>query len=1703
MMLVLVWFSFACSCCWEMNPDKVCASVYRQSELGGVFATSGAAKRPRRLKRERGSAPKVANKRAKTLKGNIKIGVANITASSNLDALGPVQADILVLQEVRGSREDLVREARKMGYVVAAGKNSDESLVAVLSKAGMIVQERRVQEEVWSDRLCTCRFFLGGKAYGTVHSIYGVVGAKVSEKQELSQLLLKLMEESAAEGGGPVWIAGDFNLEAEEIEASDTMLRQGWRDWHEAATCRGSRAQKARRKDMVWMSPQARSRTGAAEVIWQEGVPTHAIQIAEVKAGKPADYWCYQRGDNGPKEGEVGFTEEEFQTAWRRVNARWELARATSRVDDMWKCLEEVLVKCHQIRDGEFQKPQGRAVQKKEEPPKNYQHEAWTQLARSFSRVKRQIQQLSILWGKRDAQHICCDLRDGIAKCGIQKWEERIQKEWTQEELNEWVQEARRDEDEAAIVTRAKRRAGFHKWCKAESEHHLRALFRWIKQGPRSLVCTDLVIKEDGSADGGKAALVKATEEVWWKLWGRTEGTFLDEVQGFHCGRQMELRPIRGGALKKAVKGISSNKAPGFDGWTIKRMKQWPEGCWKKLSELYHAVEKTGRWPQELRKGIICLLPKGDAEVSIARPGEARPVVLLPMIYRLWAHMRQTDLTRWMHDNGFEGLPDAEKAAETYGLLAAAELEAAEAFGEEAAVIAYDLSKAYDRVDLRVLQKCLQEMGVAEELWRPMMSMTTGQRCIKVMDAVGQWREPKAGIIPGCPCATMCMALILHRWRSSLQKQVPQAMIRCWVDDSTVTAKGATCILASWAVAARCMEDLEAGDGLEVNRKKSGVVTNSKRIEQLIGEAAELKMQHPRGLVVLQHGTTEQRERIITRLRVSRSDVVEVTNDDDLQVKLASAAAADAWFAGTAIDDQVMEVLRGASITVLCEQDGADKWREAEEVLAQKARRMTRSKMRVAPKARDAIKDLGIAQGLGKASKDMAASRTKEALQRAEYVSRLSISLFDRCKLMAASVWPAGLYGTAAHVADAGWYESLRRWTKHAVYRGSGFAKERLLLHLGISNWRVDPEAVGISKALEANEAIVAEKGEDWHASVWCSKSRDGPVACLRQAMENLGARVSREGWRSGDQVLMQPWKSTRKERLDFCLEALRKKDLQKVAKNSKMFRHVEQVDHELVRKVLNKLPTRGEKEACMAVVIGDFVTKSQTKHWQNHDGKCECGEAEETPEHVFWECPKYTDLREGKNGVSRQHRDSLHDLTRKTGLPVLDQEVLRWRRQWAASSKGSGAIKSKTIFVDGSATYPKEPSIRVAGWAVWSPDDGGWRAGCLKPGSSVAAAEATAILEALKECDNEATIITDCKGVWKMWNSLRTMKESKVAKSTSKLAPIWYGLWREQAKKPRVRLEWMPSHRSAEEALQLNIPEWWRKGNDRADEIAKEITKEHDMQEEEAKRALHKIEAGKVALEHCMKIQLRRLKHRSRTIEGTAAKTRKRQAPALPRRAAGKKEAKRPRKAQLNEEVRPIQTDEFLQYKSKHSLDEGTIRRAAEDKRESPGRVHCFVIAGPWCAPGTMKAVNGRLHGQWTCTKCGVRASHSARVSELLRRSCGSKAVIKGDWRAHDVTHDEGAHRCKRCKLVIDGNHYSVGVNQRCPVWAALGEGDVEDVAAQENIRRELSNLSAYRWLMEHGGKNAEEFVARNEETAQQCSELPCVPERGPPQPV
>ena len=147
----------------------------------------------------------------------------------------------------------------------------------------------------------------------------------------------------------------------------------------------------------------------------------------------------------------------------------------------------------------------------------------------------------------------------------MSKWAEVGKQDVSRATVERLVELARSEEDKALAECRAARRASWHQWCTAQTDGGMRALFRWIREGPSSLQSTGIVVLPGGLYAGQKA-LLAASEAAWWPLWQNSQAPKWDRVLAPRRTACWQQVPVQGEELWWLCWSMAPSKAPGHDG---------------------------------------------------------------------------------------------------------------------------------------------------------------------------------------------------------------------------------------------------------------------------------------------------------------------------------------------------------------------------------------------------------------------------------------------------------------------------------------------------------------------------------------------------------------------------------------------------------------------------------------------------------------------------------------------------------------------------------------------------------------------------------------------------------------------------------------------------------------------------------------------------------------------------------------------------------------------------------------------------------------------------------------------------------------------------------------------------------------------------------------------------------------------------------
>ena len=682
----------------------------------------------------------------------------------------------------------------------------------------------------------------------------------------------------------------------------------------------------------------------------------------------------------------------------------------------------------------------------------------------------------------------------------------------------------------------------------------------------------------------------------------------------------------------------------------------------------------------------------------------------------------------------------------------------------------------------------------------------------------------------------------------------------------------------------------------------------------------------------------------------------------------------------------------------------------------------------------EALKDLGVVQGTGPAEQASAMARWSTSCNRLAKIAKLSMPMSAKGRFAAAAALSAGVYGTSCREQPDHIMETMRRWVRHALWQGGPAADYRILLWIGAVPVKADP-VVAVLLAAARTVSLLVQDGHfticqlEW---LWLAADKCNPVAALRKALGRAGVQGSLTRWQSGEAVLEQPLQAYEQLRNCWLQEAQRQRDTSRVAAcRPKLKLKGHTVQWQWLQLQLGRLKMPADRLAALVgVIAGDAVPELTAAKWNKGNGCCACG-APEDLRHRWWHCPRRYALRaRALQGTRPEVLAALPACTREYGIPCELPEVTVWRKSLPQDSWET-IPSSARYYVDGSCLRPRCPEVRVAAWAAvgWCQRVGWWsRAGPCPGLQTIGRAELAAVSHVLCTA-SPGTIVTDCLSVYNKCMSIQGGHMSKEEVLRSRNADLWGLCWGHLRSEAGWQFEWMPSHSTEAEASASGVSEADWLGNAKADEAAKTKAKEADINPQLLQRWSDHQAAVAAVWRLIAESQVAHLAGRARRSDGTAAKSRKRKAPARPAR-----NVRRRALAAGLAAVQPLMAVPLpVQQQVVVAPFEWPVVPA------TPGVHQMQQEIGPVRVAGWAVSAAGALNCRWSCMACGMAAGNSSRLFEILRTPCGDH----GEWRQlkHEASIVNGKMQCSRCGTERQ-KCIQLGL-QSCPVRAFFQAGE------------------------------------------------------------
>ena len=136
-------------------------------------------------------------------------------------------------------------------------------------------------------------------------------------------------------------------------------------------------------------------------------------------------------------------------------------------------------------------------------------------------------------------------------------------------------------------------------------------------------------------------AMVREARMVWegeWTAKGQPNQELIAELGSCMPRCYAGVGEITLEELRRGIDSLREAAASGTDRWAAGELRLLPEPAVEDLLRLLVRAEVEGRWPAAALRAWVVLIHKSTAG-ALPHPSRMRPIVILPMIYRLWARI--------------------------------------------------------------------------------------------------------------------------------------------------------------------------------------------------------------------------------------------------------------------------------------------------------------------------------------------------------------------------------------------------------------------------------------------------------------------------------------------------------------------------------------------------------------------------------------------------------------------------------------------------------------------------------------------------------------------------------------------------------------------------------------------------------------------------------------------------------------------------------------------------------------------------------------------------------------------------------------------------------------------------------------------------------------------------------------------------------
>eukprot|EP00971_Amphidinium_carterae_P352258 6492512-Amphidinium_carterae.3 len=241
------------------------------------------------------------------------------------------------------------------------------------------------------------------------------------------------------------------------------------------------------------------------------------------------------------------------------------------------------------------------------------------------------------------------------------------------------------------------------------------------------------------------------------------------------------LQPLDLEALQAGLKALAANKKPGPDGWSRDLLVNLNLPLQSALLVVLSRCEDEGTFPRALSTSQVVFLEKPGKKAS---PLTVRPICLMSEVYKLWTKMRMRSVYEVLTRNCSRHIVGGKPGVRIQRLIATTmmQLDTLSSTGEVVFGLHSDMTRCYERVPLRILERVLIHKGVHPRIVRLCMYMYRQPR-ILTMGTLSTWSDGDrhAGMPAGDPLAVPFMGILTTTLMEPTEGM--GATLRAYIDD--------------------------------------------------------------------------------------------------------------------------------------------------------------------------------------------------------------------------------------------------------------------------------------------------------------------------------------------------------------------------------------------------------------------------------------------------------------------------------------------------------------------------------------------------------------------------------------------------------------------------------------------------------------------------------------------------------------------------------------------------------------------------------------------------------------------------------------------------------------------------------------------------------------------------------------------------------